>query len=286
MAKQKKLRITEGSDGTLKLNIALNSTETTETILLNNNNDTSPNVLCVSSQIGCMRRCSFCASGNTGFIRNLTQDEIQMQVETTKLLSPDFIRKGFQIAFMGIGEPFDNYLNVFSVINRMFDSYETLYKTSISTILPFVPTNLHHLLAKKVGQIHFQFSLHSPFANEREALLKHKSIPTDTLINLMDKIGNSANDEYCINYTLLNEINDTDIHAKQLVKILTGKNCHVKLSYYNPIFTNSHDFISSSNIEYFYSVLVKGGLRAHKFPSKGVDIHAGCGQLTSQISLL
>jgi 23S rRNA (adenine-C8)-methyltransferase len=237
------------------------------------------NALCISTQSGCAMGCKFCATGATGFRRDLTQDEIADQLLY-------FIQEKIDIDtvfFSGMGEPlanpnFFNSLDIF--INYMGLSQR---KLSVSTcgIIPGIKS-----LTEKYPQVNIALSLHSPFQKQREDLMpatKKYPLP-EVLIALREHLY-KTNKKVFLAYVMLSEVNDSEEHAKELCRIVkrSGKKdylFHVNLIKFHEGPTLSF-FKQSTKEDFdkFTKILESRHINYTVRQNFGSDIEAACGQL-------
>ena len=235
---------------------------------------------CISSQVGCNMGCAFCASGLLKKQRDLTTGEIVSQVlSIQKYLDEKDLRLG-NIVVMGTGEPFDNYenvMNALSIINDPFGLEIGARHISISTcglvpmIIRFANENLQYNLA---------ISLHAPNDEQRNSLMPvNKAYPLNELIESLRYYSKMNNRRITFEYLLLKDLNDGEIHVKQLKQLLRGLNAYINLIPYNNV--EEKDFKASSDEDAlrFYDLLKKENIAVTLRQKRGVDIDAACGQL-------
>lgn len=226
---------------------------------------------CVSTQAGCKFRCSFCASGLSGFKRNLTTAEIIEQVMYHKLT---------HLVFMGIGEPLDNYDNVIKAI-RIINSPEALHigarKITISTcgIIPGIKR-----LSDEGLQVELSISLHAPDDKTRSQIMPvNKKYPLKDLIKACEEYIKKTGRQITFEYILIRGINSDLQNARILSKILKGLNCKVNLIPANTIRECKVEPPKEAGILLFRDYLLKQGINVTLRRPRGQDIEAACGQL-------
>ena len=236
--------------------------------------------LCVSSQVGCKFHCAFCASGQAGFLRNLSMGEILAQVLLARDESPD--RKVTNIVFMGIGEPFDNYKEVLRAV-RQLNSKSGLNlgarHITISTcgIVPKIEQ-----LGEEGLQVELSVSLHGPNDTVRGAIMPvNKAYPVKTLIEACRKYAKKTKRAITFEYILVKGVNASPKEAQELARLLKGMLCKVNLIPYNPIEEFPHEAPNYQEIVAFQKILQQQGIKTTVRFSKGQDIQAACGQLRS-----
>lgn len=235
---------------------------------------------CISSQCGCGFGCSFCATGTTGFKRNLTVDEI-----TDQLLY--FHLKGHKlssVSFMGMGEPFSNP-NIFDAVKilttpDLFGLSQRRITISTIGIIPCIQK-----LTREFPQVNLAFSLHSPFDNQRSELMPiNDQFPLHEVMRTLDEHIKHTGRRVFIAYNMLGGINDSNEHAEAVVNILRGRGSwehlyHIDLIPYNCTEKTSLRFKESVCIKQFCRILKKAGISVTVRTQFGSDISAACGQL-------
>ncbi len=236
--------------------------------------------LCVSSQVGCRFHCAFCASGQAGFMRNLSMGEIMGQVLRARDEAPD--KKVTNIVFMGIGEPFDNYREMMRTV-RQLNSKSALgigsRKITISTCggVPKI-----EMLSDEGLQVELSVSLHGPNDAVRGAIMPvNQAYPVKTLIEACKKYVQKTKRAITFEYILIKGVNASTKEAEALGRLLKGMLCKVNLIPYNPIEEFPHEAPNYAEIVAFQKILQKNGVKTTVRFSKGQDIQAACGQLRS-----
>ena len=236
--------------------------------------------VCVSSQVGCAMRCSFCATGRQGFRRNLTSDEIVNQVLA---MEDVFGRRATNVVMMGMGEPLLNLREVLRAhrcLNRDVGIGGRHF--TISTV--GVPNALSKLAAHRL-QATLAVSLHAPTQELRERLIPSaKAYPLDALLNDVRNYKKATGRRVTFEYTLLAGENDSPEHARALAKLLrskVGRGCHINLLPWNPVAGTSHTRPSRSAVHRFCDALAKESGVSHTIrATRGLEASAACGQLT------
>lgn len=264
----------------IKVAITLSDGLKIETVLLRHGHR---NTVCVSSQVGCPLGCLFCATGQSGYKRNLEMDEIVEQVLFFNRYLKPLGEKVDNLVFMGMGEPFLNTDNVMSAI-RFLNSAESFNigarHISISTIgiIPGIQT-----LAKEKMQLNLAVSLHAP--NDQ---IRSKIIPINTKYktqNLIDAVGDylkKTKRQVMFEYIMLEYLNDTREIAMDLVDLLKHLPKHlymVNLIQYNV--TQGFKPSSSEAIKKFKDILDKNGIKTTIRLRLGREVNGACGQLVA-----
>ncbi|MFH1188345.1 MAG: 23S rRNA (adenine(2503)-C(2))-methyltransferase RlmN [bacterium] len=262
----------------IKALITLEDEALIETVLMRHQN--GRNTVCVSTQVGCPMGCAFCATGTMGFVRNLTSDEIVIQVLFFARYLKQFDKRVSGVVFMGMGEPFLNYDKVMKAIDLLHD-VEGLNigarRFSISTcgILEGIKK-----LAKEPLDINLAISLHASNDEIRRRLMPIAKTQTiQELLKYVDDYITMTNRRVMFEYVMIAGINDTDEHARQLVALMKKPLYVVNLISYNA--TGEFKASSQDWIQRFKEILDKNSVRVtirHRF---GRDIKGACGQLVT-----
>lgn len=235
------------------------------------------NSVCVSSQVGCKMGCQFCASTINGVVRNLRTGEILDQVLT---IQKDTGERVSNIVLMGSGEPFDNYdevLKFLDLVNNPNGLNISLRNITISTC-GLVPQILD--LADKKPQVTLAISLHAPNDELRSKMMPiNHRYPLDELLRACRIYTNKTNKRITFEYALIQDVNDTPSHAKELSDQIKDILCHVNLIPLNKV--NERDFKGTdrSRGKIFQKILKENGIEATIRRELGSDIDAACGQL-------
>jgi len=279
-------------DGTVKSLFRLPDGKTIESALMlySPGAGRSRTTVCLSTQVGCPVGCSFCATGQQGYERNLTAGEMIGQVVWWQRYLQDHpqSRAGgaahiTNIVFMGMGEPFLNYDAVWQAIETI-NSPAALgigaRNITISTS-GLVPEILR--LAQEKLQVGLAISLHAPDNATRDKLVPiNRKYPLEKLMPAVREYLLRSGRRVSFEYLTLKGINDMPSQARQLAMLLQGMNCHVNLIPANP--AGKRDFMPSTPaaIKLFQETLTAAGIPCTVRQSKGADINAGCGQLKSR----
>ncbi|OGJ42623.1 23S rRNA (adenine(2503)-C(2))-methyltransferase [Candidatus Peregrinibacteria bacterium RIFCSPLOWO2_01_FULL_39_12] len=295
-----KAELIESSDGkTIKALVSFEDTKGAEAVLMHHSD--SRNTVCVSSQIGCAMGCEFCATGDMGFKRNLTSDEIVMQVLLFSRLLKRSGQRVTNVTFMGMGEPFLNYDEMISAAKFLNKELGIAARhISISTcgivggILKFM---------KEPFQFNLAISLHAPNNELRSKLMPvNRRFSLEKVLQAVAAYIKETNRKVMIEYLLIKDVNDSAENAKELVKVLKKYLVNlfvVNLIPYNPTgsrpegFANKGTFAkrtpfkfepsSGKNIAKFKAVLEDGGIEAVQRFSFGQKIAGACGQLGTRL---
>ena len=241
------------------------------------------NTICISTQVGCPMNCAFCATGQMGFLRNLSAGEIVGQVLFFARMLKNEGLKLTNIVIMGMGEPFHNYdavMKAIDIINNENGMNFGERRITISTV-GLIPRIEQFTAAKR--QINLAVSLHAPSNTIRDKIIPaNKKYPIDDLLEACKNYTEKTGRRITFEYALIHGLNDNYENAVQLSKRLKGMLCHVNL-----IPLNNTDKYEGSGSNYdrtqsFKSVLDKNGIPCSVRLKRGVDIGAGCGQLLAE----
>jgi len=232
--------------------------------------------ICVSSQVGCKMNCHFCMTGKQGFSAQLTANDIINQIQSL----PEH-KELTNIVFMGMGEPLDNPEEVYKVLEILTAAYGYAWspkRVTVSTIgiLP----ELKHFLDN--SSCHLAISLHSPFHEERLSLMPiEKVYHIDSIINLLLEYDFSHQRRVSFEYIMFENLNDTSRHAKELSRLLKGLDCRVNLIKFHSIPGINLRSSNECKIETFRDELNSLGITCTIRASRGEDIFAACGMLST-----
>ncbi len=238
------------------------------------------NSVCISSQVGCNMGCRFCESGRRKKVRNL---EVFEMVTQLLMIEEDLGERVSHVVVMGIGEPFDNYDNLIkflTIINHPKGLAIGARHITVSTC-GVVPKILE--FSNFPLQINLAISLHAPTDELRNRIMPiNKAYPLKELISALEVYLDKTNRRITFEYIMLAGINDTDVCASELAKLVGHLNCYVNLIPYNE--TNNLEFKRSSTIQImkFYDILKKNRLNVTIRREFGSKISAACGQLRSK----
>lgn len=232
--------------------------------------------LCVSSQVGCKMGCVFCMTGKQGFIAQLTATEILNQI-----LSIPESQTLTNLVFMGMGEPFDNTLPMLRSLEILTSDYGYAWSPRRITVssIGIIP-GIKVFLEKT--QCHLAISLHSPFEKDRLELMPiEKAYPLAKVLEELRKHDFSKQRRVSFEYILFDGINDTMRHAVELVKILRGIDCRVNLIRFHAIPEVNLKSSSAEKMTFFRDYLTNNGVVSTIRRSRGEDIFAACGMLST-----
>lgn len=232
--------------------------------------------LCISSQVGCRMGCRFCATGQMGFHGHLTAADVINQV-----LSVPHSDALTNVVFMGMGEPLDNYKVIASVLEIMTSDYGLAWspkRITVSTIGPRV--GLTRFLDEQRANL--AVSLHSPFPEERAEIMPVEGLfPIEEVIETLGKYDFSGQRRLSFEYIVFGGLNDDLRHAKALAELIRPLRSRVNLIPYHPIEGLPYHASDRAVIERFAEYLNAHGVIATIRRSRGQDIDAACGMLST-----
>jgi 23S rRNA (adenine2503-C2)-methyltransferase len=228
--------------------------------------------VCLSSQSGCPLTCTFCATGQMKFGRNLSADEILDQA-----LHFRRVEQIDHVVFMGMGEPTMNLDEVLAACERLPDLGVTHRRTAISTV-GWVP-GIDRLTECELP-VSLALSLHAPNDGLRSQLMPvNDRYPLADVLAACDRYLARRRRKVFIEYVMLDGVNDLPEHARQLADLLDPRAYKVNLIPYNP--TGAYEGSSPERIERFRAILAEHRLTATVRLTRGRDIEAACGQLAA-----
>ncbi|WP_279166517.1 23S rRNA (adenine(2503)-C(2))-methyltransferase RlmN [Thomasclavelia cocleata] len=264
-------------DGTIKYLFELLDGSLIESVLMIHDYGRS---LCVTSQVGCNMKCTFCASGLLNRQRNLTAGEIVAQIIKVQ---EDIKQRISHVVVMGTGEPFDNYDNVMNfvrIINHPHGLAIGARHITISTCGLIDGINKY---SEEGIQTNLAISLHAPNDEIRNELMPiNKVYPMDDLREAVSNYINKTNRRVTFEYILLKDINDDIIYARQLAHYLRGLNAYVNLIPYNSVDEHGYQPSSKEQAEIFKSELLRLHINVTMRKEHGRDIDGACGQLRAK----
>lgn len=232
--------------------------------------------LCLSSQVGCRMGCHFCMTGMQGFQGNLTPGEMLNQL--VSIPEADFITN---LVYMGMGEPFDNTANVIKSIKILTSEWGFAMsprRITVSTIgiIPGIRDFLRETDA------HLAVSMHSPFHEERKKLMPAENkYPLEEIMKVIKGYDWGRQRRISFEYIMFRGINDSEAHIRALVKMLGGLRCRVNLIRFHSIPGRPYESSSDDTIRAFRDKLTASGITTTIRASRGEDIMAACGMLST-----
>lgn len=273
------------ADGTRKWLLQLDDGNRIETVYIP---EDGRGTLCVSSQVGCALDCSFCSTGRRGFNRNLSTAEIISQVWLAACLIDEEKKPGRKITnvvLMGMGEPLLNFDNVVRAVRIMMDDFAyglSKRRVTISTagVVPAID-KLGDLIDMRLA-----VSLHAPDDELRNSLVPlNRKYPLQTLMAACRRFIDKQNSRSRITfeYVLLDGVNDSDEHARALIRLLKGIPTLMNLIPFNPFEDSGYKTSPKKRVERFNQILADAGITTVVRRTRGDDIDAACGQLVGKV---
>ena len=233
--------------------------------------------LCVSSQVGCKMGCLFCMTGKQGFQGNLTPGEIVNQLRS--IPECDQVTN---IVYMGMGEPFDNLEHVLTSLEILTAEWGfgmSPRRITVSTIgiLPAIQEFLEQ------SECHLAISLHSPFDEERKNLMPVENVyGIREVMSELKRFDFSGRRRVSFEYIMFEGVNDTPRHVNGIVKLLHGLPCRMNLIRFHPIPGTPLKGSPDETIIRFRDALTAKGVFTTIRASRGLDIQAACGLLSTK----
>jgi 23S rRNA (adenine2503-C2)-methyltransferase len=268
---------TEASaDGSEKTLFRLEDGDTVECVLIP---EEDRRTLCISSQAGCALKCGFCATGATGFRRNLTSAEIVHQVCFAAKRLSEREERLTNVVFMGMGEPLENLTEVSRAIGILLSQFGfglSGKRVTVSTA-GVVPAML--ALAARFP-VSFAVSINAPRDDLRSMLMPlNRKYPLKELIAAVKKIPLRSGRRVTAEYVVLAGVNDSERDAGDLARLLKGARVKVNLISYNAHEYGAFASPPPETVDRFRDVLLAAGIQAITRERRGEDIRAACGQL-------
>jgi 23S rRNA (adenine2503-C2)-methyltransferase len=263
----------ESSDGTKKYLYKVLTAKYIETAYIP---DKDRATICVSSQAGCKMGCVFCMTGRQGFQGNLTSNEILNQFRSL----PEF-KSLTNMVFMGMGEPLDNLNELLKTLEILTSDWGYGWSpTRITVSTVGLVGSIKDFLSK--SKVHLAVSLHSPFDEERRKLMPIQR--TNSVKDVLDTIRSfdfTSQRRVSFEYILFKGVNDTPLHIKELARILNGIKCRINIIRFHEI--PGSQYVSpdlKTTIDFREKLSAKGIITTIR-ASRGVDIQAACGLLST-----
>jgi len=268
----------EAQDGTVKFQVEFSDGEKVETVLIP---FAKRFTVCLSTQVGCAMKCSFCYTGTQGLKRNLQASEIVGQFLVAKFWLknhyPDLPTPS--IVFMGQGEPLHNFESLKQAIEilihpKLGEVGPRQITLSTAGFLPKIPR------IQELAPVNIALSFHSPFTEERDELIPiNKQYPLIDVLKALETLPRLKRQFITIEYLMIKNFNMQDRHVHEMDKLLSPLPVIINLIPFNPYPGSVYERPSDEEINHFRNKLVEKKLRVMLRTTKGDDILAACGQL-------
>ena len=232
--------------------------------------------LCVSSQAGCRMGCRFCATGRQGLQHSLSTTEIINQI-----LSIPESERLTNLVFMGMGEPLDNIENVLEALEIITSAWGMAWSpTRVTLSTAGVAKNLRRFLDET--KVHLAVSLHNPFPQERKEIMPiENAYPIREIADILREYDFTGQRRVSFEYIVMEGLNDSPAHIKELCRLLDGIKCRMNLIRFHKIPDSPFFSPELERIIEFRDTLTKRGIQTTLRASRGEDIEAACGLLST-----
>lgn len=272
------INVQESNDGTKKYLFKTNTGTFIEAAYIP---ERTRNTLCVSSQIGCKMGCHFCATGNMKFHGQLTAGEIVNQLFSI----PEFAEVS-NIVYMGMGEPLDNWESVkrsLEILTSDWGLAMSPRRINVSSV-GVIPNMIKFL---DESECHMAISMHSPFGEERGSFMPaEKPYPIHKIIETLKKYNWRGQRRVSFEYIVFEGINHSPLHVKEIARLLNGLRCRVNLIRFHAIPNTQFGTTTDETITAFRDQLTQKGILTTIRASRGQDIDAACGLLSTKQLLI
>ncbi|SMO78675.1 23S rRNA (adenine(2503)-C(2))-methyltransferase RlmN [Gracilimonas mengyeensis] len=277
----------ESKDGTIKFLFKLNDPEKdykVEAVLIPDffaDGVARRLTVCVSSQVGCVFGCSFCATGKMGLFRNLTHGEIVDQVQYINDLAEEkYGKKITNIVYMGMGEPLHNYKAIVNSAHIITDPLSIDLSPKRVTVSTVGLTKQIKQLADDQEEFNLAISLHAPTDEKRDKIMPiNASMNLESLEEAVKYYYKATERPITYEYLLFDNFNDSKQDARDLAKIVKWVPSKVNIIMYNNVAGVELKRAREERLDDFMRELIRNDVRATVRRSRGDDIDAGCGQL-------
>ena len=263
-------------DGTIKYLFPVgDGSKFVETVFIPDNDRAT---LCVSCQVGCKMNCLFCQTGKQGFEGNLTAGDILNQIYS--LPERDRLTN---IVFMGQGEPMDNLDSVLRATEILTSDYGYGWSPKRITVSSVgVKGKLKRFLDE--SECHVAISMHSPLPEQRQRLMPaERQMSITEVVELLKQYDFTHQRRCSFEYICFAGLNDTQMHAREIVKLLEGLECRVNLIRFHEIPDVDLPGADEKRMESLRDYLTKHGVFTTIRASRGQDIFAACGLLSTKV---
>lgn len=278
------VRDSVSTDGTRKWLLDVGNANAVETVFIP---ETNRGTLCISSQAGCALDCAFCSTGKQGFNRNLSAAEIIGQLWLANRMlgaNGDGERVISNVVMMGMGEPLANFDNVVSALKLMLDDNAyglSRRRVTVSTsgIVPAMDR------LRDTCPTALAVSLHASNDALRDRLVPiNQKYPLRELMAACRRyLEKAPRDFVTFEYVMLDGINDSDAHARELIALVRDVPCKFNLIPFNPFPGSGFERSPAPRIRRFAEILIDAGIVTTTRKTRGDDVDAACGQLAGQV---
>ena len=261
-------------DGTNKFLFQLQDGHVVESVLMRYHHGNS---VCISSQVGCRMGCKFCASTIGGLERNLKASEMLGQIYQIQKISGE---RGFNVVVLGTGEPLDNYDHFVRFVHLITDEHGLhISQRNITVSTCGIVPNMKRLAEERL-QITLALSLHGSTQEKRKQLMPvANKYELSEVLEACDYYFEQTGRRITFEYSLVAGVNDTEEDARELIRLLKPRNCHLNLIPVNPIKERSFLKPSKKSAENFKNIFEKQKINVTIRREMGSDIDGACGQL-------
>ena len=276
---------TRAEDGTRKWLLKVDDANAVEAVFIP---ETNRGTLCISSQAGCVLDCEFCSTGKQGFNRNLGTAEIIGQLWLANRLlrvDPPAERPVTNVVMMGMGEPLLNLDNVIPALRLMLDDNAYgLSRRRVTVSTAGVIPGMDRL--RDECPVALAVSLHAPSDALRDRLVPvNRKYPLRELLAACNRyLEKAPRDFITFEYVMLEGVNDSDTHARELVSLAKRVRCKFNLIPFNPFPASGFRRSDAERIRRFAEILQRAGLTVTTRKTRGDDIAAACGQLAGDVA--
>lgn len=264
----------ESVDGTVKYLFRVGENSFIESVFIP---DEDRATLCVSSQVGCKMNCKFCMTGKQGFTQNLTAGMILNQIysipESDRLTN---------VVYMGMGEPMDNIDEVLKSLEILTSDYGPAWspkRITVSTV--GLKKGLERFLNE--SDCHLAISLHSPVpAQRRELMPAEKAWSIEEVVDLLHNYDFSKQRRLSFEYIVFKGVNDSELYAKNILRLLRGLECRINLIRFHAIPNVDLEGVDMDRMISLRDYLTNHGIFTTIRASRGEDIFAACGMLSTK----
>lgn len=232
--------------------------------------------LCISSQAGCRMGCRFCATGRQGLQHSLSTNEILNQIESL----PERERLT-NVVFMGMGEPLDNLDSLLPALDVLTSAWGFGWSpTRITVSTAGVASRLERFL--EATQVHLAVSLHNPFPHERAEIMPvEKAWPIREVVEILRRYDFTHQRRVSFEYIVMSGLNDSPRHIRELCRLLDGIKCRINLIRFHKIPGSPYFSPDDRAMIAFRDALTAKGIHTTIRTSRGEDIQAACGLLST-----